>query len=63
MMMVQDKNIENLKKGNISYFGLSKNEIEYFEKILKKQIQNDKNEIKFIKEKINAEKAKFMKKI
>lgn len=63
MMMVQDKNIENLKNGNVSYFSLSKNEIDSLKKILKEQIQKDKNEIKIIKEQINAEKAKFMKKI
>lgn len=59
MTMVQDKNIESLKKGKLSYFNLSKEEIENFEKILKEQIKKDKEEIEVIKAKINAEKTKI----
>ena len=50
---------EKLKKGTISYFSLSQEEIEAIEIALKKDIEEDRKEIEDIKQKIDLEKRKL----
>ena len=50
---------EKLKKGTISYFSLTKEESAAVEQSLKEEINQNKQEIEDIREKIKAEKKKF----
>ena len=50
---------EKLKKGTISYFSLSPEEIQKVKEELEKEIKSNKEDIENIKEKVETEKRKL----